>query len=179
MISAVIEVLTNINVSLQLLGGVLIGFKMIAAFNFVVNLDRLNLDSEKRLVISEGMISVILLTISLILPLLAANFLMKGKSMRKCIALILLGISQVTIGIVVIFDIAAAAVNSETESLFAYSVTFVLFFYASLYVLNILTIFYYSLIVFPSQCVLMKVVVAGLIMQRKEREYFTRNSLEK
>ena len=171
MISAVIEVLTNINVSLQLLGGVLIGFKMIATYQLIAFL--ITLKARLFILVLEGMFGVILLSINLILALIAYNLLMRGKAVRRCAALILLGISQVLVGIVVISNIAAAVYNGKMARFDApkensYEVDYHVFY--------IVTSFYYFFTVFLSQSVLMFTTAVVLIIQYKNRRGSMLNS---
>ena len=160
MLQVIVEVLTNLNIGFQIMGVILIGFKIILAFG-TLNFLNPNSDSQLRFLASEGIISIILISLNLVLAIIAANKLI-SNSVRKYAALILLGISQLIICIVVIFSIAGAVV---TNQLYNPPNSFVPPNY--FYVLNIVIILYYSFFVFLSQSLLMGAVGVLVLRDRK------------
>ena len=149
----IIEALSYFNDGFQTLGLILIGFKIVFAFLFTPTLTSTSSIafsiSDLRYVASEAIISVILLTINLIFAITATQLLKRAEPARKYVALLLLGISQLLIGLVIILNIAAAVIERQITPLQP----------ANYFVLNIVTILYYLLIVVLSQGVLMVVVI--------------------
>ena len=131
----VLEVLSHINDGFQSLGVVLIIFKIVTTFSFIIIFT-----NQIAYVLSEGIITPILLTLNLILALTATKLLTRAESVRRYVALVLLSISQLLTGIVIIIDIAGAVIVQNL---------------IILTILYIITIVYYFLFVVLSQSVLM------------------------
>ena len=136
----VIEVLSHINDGFQSFGAVLILFKIVLIFPVFIAFNT----NQIAYVLSEGIITPILLTLNLILALTATKLLTKAESVRRYVALVLLSISQLLTGIVIIIDIAGAVIVQNS---------------IILTILYIITIVYYFLFVVLSQIVLMTTAI--------------------
>ena len=145
--NAIVELLFYLNNGFQLLGVILTGFRTTLVFENCPNMSREHsyYPGKDKYIAVEAMISFILLTLSFILAITANKILTEAEAGRKNISLVLLNISQLLIGIVIIFNIAVAVFNYQRN----------LYPSEYFYVLNISTISYYIIIVAMFQSLLL------------------------